>query len=176
EDWLAYAAKAMPVVIASHDRAFLDRVTNRTLFLRPEEQVYLPLPYGAAKAELAQVDAAAALRRERELKEANQLRKQAAKLTNIGINSGSDLLAVKSKQLRDRAEKIESKVQEAYRDRTGLVMLGNSGTDARVMMAIRNLAVTTPDRAPLFSIDKLHIFQGDRIVLLGANGAAKSQF
>jgi ATPase subunit of ABC transporter with duplicated ATPase domains len=176
EDWLAYAAKSMPVVIASHDRAFLDRVTNRTLFLRPEEQVYLPLPYGAARAELDQVDAAAALRRERELKEANQLRKQAAKLTNIGINSGSDLLTVKSKQLRDRAEKIESKVQEAYRDRTGLVMLGNSGTDTRVMMAIRNLAVTTPDGAPLFAIDKLHIFQGDRIVLLGANGAGKSQF
>jgi ATPase subunit of ABC transporter with duplicated ATPase domains len=26
----------VPVVICSHDRAFLDAVTNRTLFLRPE--------------------------------------------------------------------------------------------------------------------------------------------
>ena len=29
---------------------------------------------------------------------------------------------------------------------------------------------------PLFRIDKLHIFQGDRIVLLGRNGIGKSQF
>jgi ATPase subunit of ABC transporter with duplicated ATPase domains len=176
EEWLSYAARTIPVVIASHDRAFLDATTNRTLFLRPSEQVYLPLPYSAARAELDQVDSAAEAQRERELKQAAQMRKQAAKLTNIGINSGSDLLTVKSKQLRDRAAKIETRVQEVHKERTGLVKLGNSGADARVMMGFEDVAVTTPDGRPLFAIDKLHIFQGDRIVLLGRNGAGKSQF
>lgn len=176
EQWLSYAAKTLPVIIASHDRAFLDATTNRTLFLRPSEQVYLPLAYSAARAELDQVDAAAEAQRERDLKYANQLRKQAAKLTNVGINSGSDLLVVKSKQLRDRAEKIETQVQEVHRDRTGLVKLGNSGADARVMMGFENLPVSTPDGKPLFTVEKLHIFQGDRIVLLGRNGTGKSQF
>jgi ATPase subunit of ABC transporter with duplicated ATPase domains len=176
EEWLSYAARALPVVIASHDRAFLDATTNRTLFLRPSEQVYLPLPYSAARAELDQIDAAIAAQRERDLKQAAQLRKQAAKLTNIGINSGSDLLTVKSKQLRDRAEKIETQVHEVHRDRTGLVKLGNSGAEAKVMMAFENVPMATPDGTPLFAIDKLHIFQGDRIVLLGRNGTGKSQF
>ena len=176
EDWLAYAARNIPLVIASHDRAFLDKVTNRTLFLRPSEQVYLPLSYSAARAELDQIDAAIAAQRDRDLKQAAQLRKQAAKLTNIGINSGSDLLTVKSKQLRDRAEKIETQVQEAHKDRTGLVKLGNSGAEARVMMAFDNVAIATPDGQPLFAIEKLHVFQGDRIVLLGRNGTGKSQF
>lgn len=176
ENWLSYAAKSLPVVIASHDRAFLDATTNRTLFLRPSEQVYLPLSYSEARAELDQVDAAAEAQRERDLKQAAQLRKQAAKLTNIGINSGSDLLVVKSRQLRDRAEKIETQVQEVHRDRTGLVKLGNSGAEARVMLAFENVPVTTPDDRPLFTIDKLHVFQGDRIVLLGRNGTGKSQF
>ncbi|MBJ3784475.1 ABC-F family ATP-binding cassette domain-containing protein [Devosia sediminis] len=176
EEWLGYAARNLPVVIASHDRAFLDAVTNRTLFLRPSEQVYLPLAYSAARAELDQIDAAAEAQREKDLKYATQLRKQAAKLTNVGINSGSDLLVVKSKQLRDRAEKIETQVQEVHRDRTGLVKLGNSGAEARVMMAFENVPVATPDGRPLFTVDKLHIFQGDRIVLLGRNGTGKSQF
>ena len=176
EQWLGYAAKNLPVVIASHDRAFLDASTNRTLFLRPSEQVYLPLPYSAARAELDQVDAAAEAQRERDLKQAAQLRKQAAKLTNIGINSGSDLLTVKSRQLRDRAEKIETRVQDVHRDRTGLVKLGNSGAEARVMLAFENVQVTTPDDRLLFTIEKLHVFQGDRIVLLGRNGTGKSQF
>ncbi|NMA98227.1 MAG: ABC-F family ATP-binding cassette domain-containing protein, partial [Phyllobacteriaceae bacterium] len=176
EEWLSYAAGSLPVVIASHDRAFLDATTNRTLFLRPSEQVYLPLSYSAARAELDQVDAAAEAQRERDLKQAAQLRKQAAKLTNVGINSGSDLLTVKSKQLRDRAEKIETAVQEVHRDRTGLVKLGNSGAEARVMMTFDNIVISTPDGRALFKVDKLHIFQGDRIVLLGRNGTGKSQF
>jgi len=176
EEWLAYAARTLPMVIASHDRAFLDATTNRTLFLRPSEQVYLPLSYTAARAELDQIDAAAEAQRERDLKQAAQLRKQAAKLTNIGINSGSDLLTVKSKQLRDRAEKIETQVQEVHRDRTGLVKLGNSGAEAKVMMALENVPIATPDGRPLFTVEKLHIFQGDRIVLLGRNGSGKSQF
>lgn len=175
EEWLGYAARNIPLVIASHDRAFLDATTNRTLFLRPSEQVYLPLPYSAARAELDQIDAAVEAQRGRDLKQAAQLRKQAAKLTNIGINSGSDLLTVKSKQLRDRAEKIETQVQEIHRDRTGLVKLGNSGADARVMMAFQDVPVATPDGRPLFTVEKLHIFQGDRIVLLGRNGTGKSQ-
>lgn len=176
EQWLSYAARGLPVVIASHDRAFLDATTNRTLFLRPSEPVYLPLAYGAARAELDQLDRAAEAQRERDLKQVAQWRRQAAKLTNIGINSGSDLLTVKSKQLRDRAEKLEAQVQDAHRDRTGLVRLGNSGAEARVMMAFENVPIAAPDGTPLFSIDKLHVFQGDRIVLLGRNGSGKSQF
>jgi len=176
EEWLGYAARNIPLIIASHDRAFLDATTNRTLFLRPSEQVYLPLPYSQARAELDRIDAAAEVQRERDLKQAAQLRKQAAKLTNIGINSGSDLLTVKSKQLRDRAEKIETQVLETHKERTGLVRLGNSGAEARVMMAFENVAIETPDGRSLFSVEKLHIFQGDRIVLLGRNGTGKSQF
>lgn len=176
EEWMSYAARNLPVVIASHDRAFLDATTNRTLFLRPSEQVYLPLSYSAARTELDRIDAATEAQREKDLKYATQLRKQAAKLTNVGINSGSDLLVVKSKQLRDRAEKIESQVQELHLDRTGLVRLGNSGAEAKVMMAFENVPIATPDGRPLFQIDKLHIFQGDRIVLLGRNGTGKSQF
>ena len=36
EAWLNALPREMPVVIASHDRAFLDATTNRTVFLRPE--------------------------------------------------------------------------------------------------------------------------------------------
>ncbi len=41
-------------------------------------------------------------------------------------------------------------------------------------MAIEDLTVQTPDGRKLFAIPKLHIFQGDRIVLLGRNGTGKS--
>jgi ATPase subunit of ABC transporter with duplicated ATPase domains len=175
ENWLAALPRQTIVILASHDRQFLDSVTNRTLFLRPDVSHYFSLPYTAARKALDEADEAAARDRARDLKEVAQLRKQAAKLTNIGINSGSDLLTVKSKQLRERAARIEEDVVAVHKERTGEVRLGNSGADARVMLSIENTLVATPDGAPLFRIEKLHLFQGDRVVLLGRNGAGKTQ-
>jgi ATPase subunit of ABC transporter with duplicated ATPase domains len=164
----------VPVIVASHDRSFLDAVTNRTLFLRPDVSRYFSLPYTRAREALAAEDASDAAKRERDLKEASQLRQQSAKLKNIGINSGSDLLQKKQKQLRERAEKIEAQAKSLHKERSGDIRLANRGTHAKVLVAIENLTVQAPDGRKLFAIPKLHIFQGDRIVLLGRNGTGKS--
>src|SRR5690606_21060937 len=63
-----------------------------------------------------------------------------------------------------------------HKERSGEIRLANAGTHATVLVAIEGLTVRTPDGRALFSIPKLHLFQGDRLVLLGANGAGKSQF
>jgi len=175
ERWLNAATRNMPVIIASHDRGFLDATTNRTLFLRPGVSHYFALPYTRARASLAEADEAAAKQQERDFKEVQQLRKQASKLTNIGINSGSDLLTVKAKYLKERAAKIEAAAVQLHKEKSGEIKLGNAGTHAKVLVAIENLAVKTPDDRLLFTIPKLHLFQGDRVVLLGRNGAGKSQ-
>ncbi|MBI4922527.1 MAG: ABC-F family ATP-binding cassette domain-containing protein [Devosia nanyangense] len=176
ERWLNTNARNLPVIVASHDRGFLDATTNRTLFLRPGTSHYFALPFTRARAALAEADEAAEKKQERELKDAQQLRRQAAKLTNIGINSGSDLLTLKAKYLKERAAKIEAASPLLHKERSGEIRLGNSGTHARVLVAVENVTVSTPDARPLFSVQKLHLFQGDRVVLLGRNGAGKSQF
>ena len=176
ERWLVAATRNMPVIIASHDRGFLDATTNRTLFLRPGTSHYFALPFTRARAALAEADEAAEKKQEREFKDAQQLRRQAAKLTNIGINSGSDLLVVKAKQLKDRAAKIEAGAAELHKERSGEIRLGNAGTHAKVLVAVENVTVSTPVGKALFTVQKLHLFQGDRVVLLGRNGAGKSQF
>jgi ATPase subunit of ABC transporter with duplicated ATPase domains len=121
-----------------------------------------------------QEDASDAVKRERDLKEASQLRQQSAKLKNIGINSGSDLLQKKQKQLRERAEKIEARAKILHKERSGDIRLANRGTHAKVLVSIEGLTVASPDGRKLFSVPKLHIFQGDRIVLLGRNGTGKT--
>ena len=195
ERWLKEATRNMPVVIASHDRGFLDATTNRTLFLRPgaggrpdalpaagraererSASHYFTLPFTRARAALAEADEAAAKQQERDLKEAKQLRQQASKLTNIGINSGSDLLTLKAKYLKERAAKIEAATVQLHKERSGEIRLANAGTHAKVLVAIEDVTIRTPDGRALFTIGKLHLFQGDRVVLLGRNGAGKSQF
>jgi ATPase subunit of ABC transporter with duplicated ATPase domains len=176
EAWINALPREVPVVIASHDRAFLDATTNRTLFLRPERSVAFALSYSHARAALAEADAAEARRYQKDMKTAQQLRRQAAKLNNIGINSGSDLLTMKTKQLRHRAERLEDAARPAHQERSaGTIRLSNRGTHAKVLVTLADAPVATPDGTLLFRTGKRFIHQGDRIVLLGRNGVGKSR-
>ena len=175
ETWLAALPRDMAVVVASHDRAFLDAVTDRTLFLRQERSQIFPLPYSRARIALDEIDAADARRYERDIKTVQQLRRQAAKLNNIGINSGSDLLLSKTRQLRQRAETLEEAAGPAHRERSaGAIRLAHAGTHARALLTLEDLPVATPDGTLLFRTGKRWINPGDRIVLLGGNGAGKT--
>ena len=177
ENWLNALQRDVPFIIASHDRAFLDAVTNKTLFLRERQSPLFSLSYSHARSELARMDASDAKQFERDMKTADQLRRQAAKLKNIGINSGSDLLVVKTKQLKERADKLESTAKPAYQERSaGAIRLTNSGTHAKVLVTLDNVEVCTPDGRLLFKTGQQFIRQGDRIILLGGNGVGKSSF
>jgi ATPase subunit of ABC transporter with duplicated ATPase domains len=175
EHWLNALPREAPVVIASHDRAFLDAVTNRTLFLRPEQSQVFALPYTPARAALREADAAEERRYQRDLKTAQQLRQQAAKLNNIGINSGSDLLLSKTRHLKQRAEKLEGAAKPIHLERSaGQIRLANRDTHAKVLVTLDDATVETPDGRLLFRTGQRFIRKGDRIVLLGPNGAGKT--
>jgi ATPase subunit of ABC transporter with duplicated ATPase domains len=176
QTWLSTVARGAGVIVASHDRAFLDAVTTRTLFLRETRSRHFALPFSRARAALAEMDAADERQFENDMKQAAQLRRQAAKLKNIGINSGSDLLVVKTKQLQDRAVKLEEAARPAHQDRSaGAIRLANGGTPSKALVAFDDVPVTAPDGRLLFRTGKLWVNKGDRIVILGRNGSGKSQ-
>ncbi|MCB2110133.1 MAG: ABC-F family ATP-binding cassette domain-containing protein [Defluviimonas sp.] len=176
ERWIAALPRNFPLIVASHDRAFLDRVTNRTLFLRAAGSRDFALPYGRARAALDEVDAAEARRFETEMKAAAQLRRQAAKLKNIGINSGSDLLTVKTRQLSERADRIEEAARPAWRDGSaGRIRLDGAGSHARALVTFEDAVIAAPDGRALYRSGRRWIEPGDRVVVLGANGAGKSR-
>ena len=174
--WLKSLPRDAAVIAASHDRAFLDAVTTRSLFLRERASRAFALPFTQARAALDEADSAMERRYENEVAKADQLRRQAAKLKNIGINSGSDLLITKTKQLKDRAERIESAARPAHKDQSaGTIRLANSGTHAKALITINDAQIATPDARPLFKTGQKWIEKGDRVVLLGRNGAGKTQ-
>jgi ATPase subunit of ABC transporter with duplicated ATPase domains len=176
EGWVNALPRDMPVVLSSHDRAFLDATTNRTVFLRPEQSQIFSLPYSRARAALSEVDASDERRYQRDVKAAQLLRQHAAKLSNIGINSGSDLLLHKTKQLKQRAEKLEQTAKPAHLERSaGTIRLANRGTHAKVLITLDDASVATPDGRLLFKTGKRFICKEDRIVLLGPNGAGKTR-
>jgi ATPase subunit of ABC transporter with duplicated ATPase domains len=174
--WLAALPRDRAVILTSHDRAFLDAVATRTLFLRPEASRVFALPFSRARAALDEADAADARKAENDLAKADQLRRQAAKLKNIGINSGSDLLVVKTKQLTERAEKIEAAARPAHREMSaGAIRLSSAGAHGRALLALDDAEVTAPDGRVLLRTGRLWVSPGDRVVVLGGNGAGKTR-
>ena len=82
----------------------------------------------------------------------------------------------KTKQLKRRAAKLEDAAKPAHLERSaGTIKLANRGTHAKVLIALDDAAVATPDGRLLFKTGKQFICKEDRIVLLGPNGAGKTR-
>lgn len=172
ERWLALDSR-LPILAVSHDREFLMRNTARTVFLRRDGAHAFHAPFEQARQELLQRDAADAARRRLEDKEIARLHKVAARYKAWGVFN--DKFDRRRKATEKRIDRLEADKTEAYAARERRLELHDGDMDARVALRLRDLVVTTPDRdRTLFRIDTLTVAVGDRIAILGANGAGKS--
>ncbi|MGH9929085.1 MAG: ABC-F family ATP-binding cassette domain-containing protein [Pyrinomonadaceae bacterium] len=175
ETWLKEEVSATPLLIVSHDRRFLDQCTNHTLFLRPGDSRLYAHPFSPARELLFEEDRALDNQKERELKEAQRLRKSAHSLRQIGVNNYSAAALRKSIQIAKRAEKIEDSLPNTHVESARDIRLASRGTHSKRILSIENLIIRRPDAVPLFQINHLEIGRGDRVVVLGQNGTGKSQ-
>ena len=170
ERWLT-AAFAVPMLIVSHDRAFLDRVTERTLFLRRDGMHAFKSRFSLAREELLRRDAEAAQRAKLEDKEICRLQAAAARYK---------AWAVKNPDLNRRKNAIESRIERIARTRTQTYVarerrleLGDGDIDARVALRVIGLDVTAPEASrKLFGIDRLVVGTGDKIALAAPTAPA----
>src|SRR5216684_7354341 len=171
ERWLTSEFK-LPMLIVSHDREILDRVTERTLFLRSDGVHPFKARFSLAREELLRQDARAAARAKLEDKEIKRLEQAAARYK---------VWAVKNPDLNKRKNAVESRIARIEADRTQTytarerrLELSDGDIDARVALRLAGLDVRSPDGRKLIGIERLTIAAGDRIAILGANGAGKS--
>jgi ATPase subunit of ABC transporter with duplicated ATPase domains len=171
ERWLTEEF-TVPMLIVSHDREFLDRVTERTLFLRADGVHSFKTRFSMAREELLRHDATAAARARLEDKEIKRL-EQAAARYKVWAFKNPDLNKRKN-AVETRIARIEKERTQAYVARERKLELAEGDIDAKVALRLSGLDVKTPEGRKLIGIDKLTIAAGERVAILGINGAGKS--
>ncbi|HEX5378130.1 MAG TPA: ABC-F family ATP-binding cassette domain-containing protein [Phenylobacterium sp.] len=172
ERWLADEAR-LPMLIVSHDREFLERTTTRTVFLRSDGAHSFATPFSAAREQLLHRDAADAVRRHLEGREIERLEKVAARYRVWGVKN--DKFHKRAKATEKRIERIETERTESYVARERRLELHDGEIDAKIALRLHGYDVTVPDGSrKLFSVERLNVAAGDRIAILGINGAGKS--
>ena len=163
-------------VIISHDRSFLDAVTMRTIFLRDERLYEFSMPYSDAKQALADHDEAAAEKLKQEEKTIKQLTASAKRLATWGKVYDNEDLAAKAKSMEKRIEKLEAEKTFVTRGSGLKLELDVKESKANRALQVEAKQVVSPDNDPLFFIEDFYLRPGDRVALLGHNGAGKSTF
>ena len=171
-EWLEGYLKSFrgTVLIVSHDRYFLDNVTDRTLELREGQMVNWPGNYSyfvEKRDELArQLEAA----KKRQDKEIARLEKAVGNL-HLWAFMGNDALHKRAFSMQkriDRMERIQT-IRQERKMKNQFNLAAQSGED---VFAIENLSVGFDK--PLVKDFTSMVFRGERIAILGPNGAGKT--
>ncbi|WP_130611975.1 ABC-F family ATP-binding cassette domain-containing protein [Fluviispira sanaruensis] len=170
---------SIPYLIISHDRELLDSCTTRTLFLRDGNIFDFPYAYSQARQSLFEMDEADKARRKSELKEIDRITASAKQLATWGKVYSNEKFSRRAESMFKRIEKMRVNITEnASVDKRKLTI---ETSESRAKYAVTfektniNIMKNNEERK-LFSIEKLSIARGDRVVLLGKNGCGKSVF
>jgi ATPase subunit of ABC transporter with duplicated ATPase domains len=161
-------------LLVSHDRALLNAVCTRTLFLRDERLYAFDLPYDQATVQLHQQDKAAAHTRFQEQREIDRLKVSAKRLATWGKVYDNEDLARKAKSMEKRIDKLEADRTFVSRGSGLRLSLASKALAANQVLYVGSLAVCVLPGQPLYTIDELILRPGDRVALLGINGVGKS--
>ena len=163
----------LPLLVVSHDRAFLERVSTRTLFLRKDGAHAFKAPFAQAREELLRRDAAAARRSKLEEKEIARLEVVAARYHVWGVKNPA--FHKRQRATETRIARIQATRTTVHAPSDRRLELNAGEIEAKAVIRVSHLEVFTPGgERRLLRIERLIIGAGDRVALLGVNGAGKS--
>jgi len=161
------------LVLVSHDRDFLDAVTNATYLLRDLRGYRFSASYSDAMHMLEEMDEAHARTRAAEERKITALRNSAKRLATWGKVYDNEKFARRARSMERRVERLEEEKTFVSNGSPLDLELKLGETRAKQALVLEKLEVTVPDRL-LYHVDELIIKPGDRVALLGANGTGKS--
>ena len=157
------------VLVISHDRYFLDRVTNKTLALSRGEARLFPGNYSKYRLLLAEEEASRTRRYKEQQKEIAKIEANIEFQRRCGQAHNFVTIRAKQKQL-DRIDRVEA-VKAPEKE---IRLAFQSHASGEEVLSVSRLSFAYPGAAPLFTDLSFAVRRAERILFLGDNGCGKS--
>ena len=162
-------------VMVSHDQRLLDHVTDSTWVLRDKRVLTFSQKCTKARKALEDKDRTDAERQQAEKKEIDRIEKSAHRLAIWGRDFDNEGLSRKAKSMEKRAEGLRSTMTHLDSVEPWTLSLSGEPMKANRILELSEVPITAADdQAPLFEVLFQQIKSGDRVAVLGKNGAGKS--
>ena len=156
-------------LVISHDRYFLDRVTNKTFWLRRGGGRLYPGSYSAAKEREAEEEAAREHRYREQQKEIGKIRANIEFQRRCGQEHNFVTIRSKEKQLA----RMDLVAKAAPPERNIRISFATEEASAERVLEVRHLTFSY-GAAPLITDLNFLVRRGECVLFLGANGCGKS--
>ena len=156
-------------LVISHDRYFLDRVTNKTFWLRRGGGRLYPGSYSAAKEREAEEEAAREHRYREQQKEISKIRANIEFQRRCGQEHNFVTIRSKEKQLA----RMDLVAKAAPPERNIRISFATEEASAERVLEVRHLTFSY-GAAPLITDLNFLVRRGECVLFLGANGCGKS--
>lgn len=157
------------VLVISHDRYFLDRVTNKTLLLERGEGRLFPGNYSKCRLLIAEESASRDRRYKEQQKEIARIEANIEFQRRCGQAHNFVTIRAKEKQL-SRIERVEK--TKAPEQSIRLAFSGEASGEE--VLGVKGLTFAYRGAAPLLSDLSFSVGRGERVLFLGDNGSGKS--
>lgn len=170
-EWLEEHLRAYPktLIVVSHDRFFLDRVTTKILDIEHTEAKLYPGNYSAFAVQKAEAQKTLMRKYERQQKEIARIEGIIAQQRRFGQERNFITIASKQKQI-EHMEKVDAPKSAPRAVKMAFRSAGESGNDVLVCERIEK---SFGEKKVLSDVSFL-VRKRDRIVIIGPNGCGKS--
>lgn len=170
-EWLEEHLRAYPktLIVVSHDRFFLDRVTTKILDIEHTEAKLYPGNYSAFAVQKAEAQKTLMRKYERQQKEIARIEGIIAQQRRFGQERNFITIASKQKQI-ERMEKVDAPKTAPRAVKMAFRSAGESGNDVLVCERVEK---SFGEKKVLSGVSFL-VRKRDRIVIIGPNGCGKS--
>ena len=165
-------------VIVSHDRYFLDKMANQILAIDDYGIGHVYATNYSGYLEQREIEFQKQMAQYEEQQEAiKQLEAKAKQFMNIGMERNSSTLTKQGKNLWERAQRMRRSAirKPKTQKKVNMSFLEENKSSKKIIIA-NDVTVTTPEGRKILDGVNMQIVAGERVALLGENGAGKTTF